>query len=327
MTRRPASSSSSAGTAQQNPDYTDTWTWEGTTWAQQSPVTSPPLAVSYLAPMDYERGSGQLVLLNWGTVAAKLPSMWAYQAVGDGHWLAAADGGVFSFGAPFYGFMGNAHLSQPMVGMAAAPGGDGYYLVGKDGGVFAFGHGVRFLGSLGASRLAHPVVGMAVDPVTGGYWLVESDGGVFSFGAPFYGSMGNANPSQPMVGMAESPGGDGYFLVGEDGRVFAFGPGANFYGSMGATPLAKPVVGMAVDPATGGYWLVAGGGGVFSFNAPFYGSMGNANLNQPVVGMAAALGGTATGWLGKTAASSVSGRALASTAPRQAHHSPNRSSA
>ncbi len=269
----------------------DTWTWDGTTWAQQAPETSPPPAL--YNPMDYD-ASGQLVLLDGG-----VPGMWAYRVVGDGHWLVAADGEVFSFGAPFYGSVGNAHLNQPVVGMAAAPGGDGYYLVGKDGGVFAFGAGVRFLGSLGATRHAQPVVGMAVDPYTGGYWLAAADGGVFSFGAPFNGSMGNAHLNQPVVGMAAAPGGGGYYLVGKDGGVFALGPGANFYGSMGGTPLAKPVVGMAVDPATGGYWLVGAGGAVFSFNAPFYGSMGNAHLNQPVVGMAAAPGGNGYWLVGK----------------------------
>ena len=122
----------------------DTWTWDGTTWAQQAPETSPPFAL--YNPMDYD-ASGQLVLLDGG-----VPGMWAFRVVGDGHWLVAADGEVFSFGAPFYGSMGNAHLNQPIVGMVVAPGGDGYYLVGKDGGVFAFGEGVRFLGSLGATR-------------------------------------------------------------------------------------------------------------------------------------------------------------------------------
>ena len=51
--------------------------------------------------------------------------MWAYRVVGDGHWLVAVDGEVFSFGAPFYGSMGNAHLNQPVVGIDAAPHGTG----------------------------------------------------------------------------------------------------------------------------------------------------------------------------------------------------------
>ncbi len=37
---------------------------------------------------------------------------------GKGYWLAAADGGVFSFGdAGFYGSMGDQHLNAPIVGI------------------------------------------------------------------------------------------------------------------------------------------------------------------------------------------------------------------
>lgn len=44
---------------------------------------------------------------------------------GKGYWLAAADGGVFSFGsAPFEGSMGGHTMDAPVVGIAtyAAPG-------------------------------------------------------------------------------------------------------------------------------------------------------------------------------------------------------------
>src|SRR4051812_35709410 len=58
----------------------------------------------------------------------------------QGNWLAAADGGVFAFGAaPFLGSMGGAYLNAPVVAMAATPSGRGYWLAAADGGVFAFG--------------------------------------------------------------------------------------------------------------------------------------------------------------------------------------------
>ena len=39
---------------------------------------------------------------------------------GDGYWLVATDGGIFTFGnAAFLGSMGGSHLNQPMNGMAA----------------------------------------------------------------------------------------------------------------------------------------------------------------------------------------------------------------
>ena len=73
-------------------------------------------------------------------------------APGPGYRLVASDGGVFSFGAPFYGSTGGLALAAPVVGVAATPDGAGYWLVASDGGVFAFGD-ARFAGSTGALRL------------------------------------------------------------------------------------------------------------------------------------------------------------------------------
>ena len=45
---------------------------------------------------------------------------------GQGYWLVASDGGIFSYGdAKFYGSTGAIHLNQPIVGMAATPDGQG----------------------------------------------------------------------------------------------------------------------------------------------------------------------------------------------------------
>jgi hypothetical protein len=204
-----------------------------------------------------------------------------------GYRLAAADGGVFSFCAPFYGSMGGHTLNQPIVGMAATPDGGGYWLVAADGGVFTFGD-AGFYGSTGALHLNRPIVGIAATPDGRGYWLVAADGGIFSFGdAAFYGSTGAIRLNQPIVGMAATPGGDGYWLVAADGGIFSFGD-ARFYGSTGNLHLDQPIVGMAATPGGGGYWLVAKDGGVFTFgDAPFEGSAGNVPLDAPIVGMAA----------------------------------------
>ena len=40
--------------------FNDTWTWDGTTWTQQSPATSPPARQD--ASIAYDPGTGQLVL-------------------------------------------------------------------------------------------------------------------------------------------------------------------------------------------------------------------------------------------------------------------------
>jgi N-acetylmuramoyl-L-alanine amidase len=213
-------------------------------------------------------------------------------ANGQGYWMVASDGGIFSFGnAHFYGSTGGIVLNKPVVGMAATPDGKGYWLVASDGGVFSFGD-ANFYGSTGGMVLNKPVVGMAATPDGKGYWLVASDGGVFSFGdAHFYGSTGAMVLNKPVVGMAAAPGGTGYWLVASDGGIFSFGD-AHFYGSTGAMVLNEPVVGMAAAPGGTGYWLVASDGGIFAFgDAPFYGSEGGTPLPAPVVGMAASPGG------------------------------------
>jgi hypothetical protein len=190
-----------------------------------------------------------------------------------GYWLVAADGGVFSFNAPYLGSMGGTPLNKPVVGMTATLNGTGYWLVASDGGVFSFD--APFQGSTGNLTLNKPVVGMSLDRSTGGYWLVASDGGVFAYGAPFDGSTGNLTLNKPVVGMAPLSDGSGYRLVAADGGVFSFD--APFYGSTGGITLNKPVIGAINNNSYDGYWLVASDGGVFTFGPPaegmpFFGS-------------------------------------------------------
>ncbi len=189
---------------------------------------------------------------------------------GHGYWLAAADGGIFSYGdARFYGSTGAMRLNQPIVGMAATRSGHGYWLVARDGGIFSFGD-ARFFGSTGAMRLNQPVVGMARTPSGHGYWLVARDGGVFSFGdARFYGSTGAIRLFQPIVGMAATRDGRGYWMVASDGGIFSFGS-AHFYGSTGGHALSGAISSMTVDPTGRGYWLAGQDGSVYAFGASAY---------------------------------------------------------
>jgi Tol biopolymer transport system component len=209
-----------------------------------------------------------------------------HPGAGAGYWLVASDGGVFAFGAPFFGSTGNMKLNRPIVGGSPSPTGAGYWFVASDGGIFSFGD-AAFFGSTGDQRLNKPIVGMAATPSGRGYWLVASDGGIFSFGdAAFFGSTGDLRLNKPIVGMAATPTGRGYWLVASDGGIFSFGD-ARFFGSTGDTKLNKPIVGMAPAPTGKGYWLVAADGGMFSFgDAGFFGSTGAVILNQPIVGMA-----------------------------------------
>jgi N-acetylmuramoyl-L-alanine amidase len=203
-----------------------------------------------------------------------------------GYWLAATNGGVFAFGAPFLGSAGALPLKSPVVGMTATTGGSGYLLVAADGGVFTYGD-ASFHGSTGALHLVAPVVGIAFDPVTGGYWLAASDGGVFAFDAPFLGSMGDDRLRKPVVGIAASADGGGYALVAADGGVFTFGD-ARFRGSLAGDALAAPIAAITPDPATGGYWLAGADGAVFALGAPFEGSAAPAGLARAAVALIAA---------------------------------------
>jgi hypothetical protein len=176
---------------------------------------------------------------------------------GQGYWLVASDGGIFTYGdAKFYGSTGAIHLNQPIVGMSATTNGAGYWLVASDGGIFTFGN-AKFYGSSGAIHLNKPVVGMAATPDGAGYWLVASDGGIFTYGdAKFYGSSGGIQLNKPIVGMAATPDGHGYWLVASDGGVFTYGD-APFDGTLGGSNL---VLGVLVNPTATAYTEVTSNG-------------------------------------------------------------------
>ena len=201
---------------------------------------------------------------------------------GQGYWLVASDGGIFSYAdSHFFGSTGAIKLNQPIVGMTPTPSGLGYWMVARDGGIFSFGD-AGFHGSTGSIKLNQPIVGMAAAPSGSGYWMVAADGGVFAFDAPSPGSAAGRSNSAA-VAMAPTATGQGYWVVMADGQIFNFGDAANF-GSTG--PLKQPIVGAASTPSGHGLWLVARDGGIFAFgDAGFYGSTGALKLNQPIVGM------------------------------------------
>jgi hypothetical protein len=227
----------------------------------------------------------------------------AVPATPAGYWLVAADGGVFSFGAPFFG---NPMTKGPDIclspvgsnpwsckGMATTGTGNGYWLISSEtfeGGTSAMVHGFG-----DAQILPNPaplaglngqVVGAATNGGGSGLLLAASDGGVFTYGsAAFFGSDAGKINLSPTVGISTSPAVAGYWLAAADGSVHPFGAG-NFYGDMSHVVLNEPVVGIAATPDGGGYWLVAADGGVFAFgDAPFLGSMAGHHLNAPVVGI------------------------------------------
>ena len=101
---------------------------------------------------------------------------------GQGYWLFASDGGVFSFGdAHFYGSTGNIKLNSPIIAMAATPTGKGYWLFAADGGVFSYGD-AHFHGSTANAHLTQPVVAILPTPTGNGYWIVTADGSAYPYG-------------------------------------------------------------------------------------------------------------------------------------------------
>ncbi len=204
---------------------------------------------------------------------------------GRGYWLAASDGGIFSYGdAKYHGGTGGIRLNKPIVGIASTPSGNGYWLVASDGGIFTYGD-AHFYGSTGGMRLNKPIVGMTTTISGHGYWLVASDGGIFTFGdARFYGSAGGIHLNKPIVGMSATASHHGYWLVASDGGIFTYGD-AHFYGSAGSVHLLEPIVSMAPVATGGGYWMVAADGHVFNYGAHFYGSAIGVLGGQRAVGI------------------------------------------
>src|SRR5204862_3070109 len=117
-------------------NFNDTWTFKGATWSRLAPSISPPSRLD--TAMAYYPPTSQLILFGGVNLDGAQRDTWAYQIVGTGYRFVAADGGGFTFDAPFHGSTGNLRLNQPIVGMAAAPATAGYWLVATDGGVVAF---------------------------------------------------------------------------------------------------------------------------------------------------------------------------------------------
>jgi hypothetical protein len=236
-----------------------------------------------------------------------------------GYWLAASDGGVFAFDAPFFGSgvapslacsftpqpPSTADAAHGCDGIAASATGSGYWLVNVVRLASGFGQvpsppqSVTDPVTVACTSLnggAGQWAGAASSATGGGFFLAASNGGVLGCGDALpVGGLADETLAAPVVGIASTPDGDGYWMVGADGGVFAFGD-APFEGSMGGVHLAAPVVGIAPTADGGGYWLVASDGGVFAFgDARFQGSMGGRPLDAPVVGIASA--GASGYWL------------------------------
>jgi hypothetical protein len=137
---------------------------------------------------------------------------------GNGYWMVASDGGIFSFGdAHFYGSMGGRPLNQPIVGMAADSQTGGYWFVAADGGAFNFN--ANFYGSQGGTPPNARVVGIAPSPTGHGYWIAASDGALFNFG--------DALNQGSLLGLGDG-GGGGATLTQCNNEALSLGSQANW---------------------------------------------------------------------------------------------------
>ena len=175
---------------------------------------------------------------------------------GDGYWLAAGDGGIFTFGdAGYFGSAASLHLNKPIVGIAPTPDGDGYWEVAADGGVFTYGD-ARFYGSTGGIHLQGTRRRHRAD--TRWRWVLAGGGGrggvhlrrrpVLRVG------QRSDSPSSPVVGLAPTSDGLGYWLATAGGAIYAFGD-AKYAGNV---ITGSPIVG--ITRASSGYQLANANG-------------------------------------------------------------------
>ena len=118
---------------------------------------------------------------------------------GNGYYMVAADGGIFTFG--------DASFSGSMGGKAQRPGPVASSRPRRQGLLAGRLRRRRlhlrrpFRGSMGDVRLNKPMTGMV--PYGNGYLMVAEDGGIFNFSnRAFVGSLGDNPPARPMVSVA-----------------------------------------------------------------------------------------------------------------------------
>jgi hypothetical protein len=303
--------------------YADTWTYDGTTWTQQSPAVSPPALSG--ASMAFDPRTGNLVLFG-GERAGGLPTeTWTYNGATWARQSPAA-----SPPARYNAAMAYDPVSGNVVLFGGASGIDRPCKAAQFDDTWTYDGSTWTRESPSTSPPGRSLAVMADDPATGQLILFGGNaqrytgfgclgfenfndtwtysGGTWSQLAPSISPSMRATSAMAydeqtsqmiLFGGGTLTGGvrrndtwayqavgSGYRFVAADGGVFAFA--APFRGSTGNIRLNQPIVGMAANPGTGGYWLVAKDGGIFAFDTPYFGSAGDSPLAQPIVGIAAA---------------------------------------
>ena len=222
-----------------------------------------------------------------GTGIAEPVTAIASTPTGDGYWLVARDGGVFTYGdATFLGSTGALRTER-------AGGGDGGHAVGDGLLVRRPRRGCLQLRRRHVLRLDR---WDQVELTHRRHGRHPRRPGLLAGGrrrrhlhlrqrcVPRF--DGGSALVAPVVGIAATPGGDGYWMAAADGGVFAFGAARHQMPSSDLSPAAA-VTGIAATPSGQGYWLVAKDGSIYSFgDAPFKGSLGDDSPGAPVTDVA-----------------------------------------
>lgn len=180
--------------------------------------------------------------------------------LGTGYWIAAEDGGVFSFNATFHG-AATGLSSNPIIEIEAVPTGGGYWVCSTAGEVYSFGTAVHY----GNATPASVIVDFVPTPTGLGYWMLEQGGAIQNFGdaEPLF-----ADPAGEFVGMAPTATGLGMYVLNSNGQIYTAGDAVN----LGNTPYPLNAQAEDIDatPSGLGYIVVARDGGIFTFGDAVY---------------------------------------------------------
>ena len=149
-------------------------------------------------------------------------------ADGEGYFMVASDGGVFTFGdAKFEGSCpGIGGCSGAAVAVMPDGSGNGYWLVTSSGHNYAFGDAVNY----GAPGPQSVPVTAAVRTTDGkGYFILFANGVADAFGdaASLGGPPSAVGGTNPATAIFTTSDGGGYWIATADGSVFSYGDAPN----------------------------------------------------------------------------------------------------
>ena len=288
-------------------EFGDTWTWDGTSWAQLTPATSPP--GRFEASMAYDPGHGGLVLYG-GDCGFSCDDTWIWTG---SKWRVTLQ---LPGSAPPERF-GPSMADDPGIGRLVLFGGENGPSLNDTWNWDGTSWGQL---SPADSPGARDVASMAYDSASGQLVLFGGYDGVNSLNDTWTYSVSPAltadsPPTTATVGSAYSY---TFGATGSPTPTFSVASGTlptgltlssagvlsgvpsaagtftfSVQASNGVAPAAtSPSITITVSPppsppsSTHGYWLVGGDGGIFNFgSAQFYGSTGSLTLQRPVVGI------------------------------------------